>query len=71
MKILKVKKSHSKRNKVKEKALAEVVKEPTIRLNVNIPESLHRMLKISAIEERSDMKSLIVQLIEEYLSKRR
>ena len=53
----------------KEAALAEVSKEPSKRLNVNVPASLLKQFKIAATTEGKDMTTLINQWITEYVSK--
>jgi len=53
----------------KEVALAEVSKEATKRLNVNVPASLLKQFKIAAATEDKDMTTLINQWIHEYVSK--
>lgn len=38
-------------------------------LIIAIPEELHRRLKLHSVESGRDMKQIVQQLIEEYLSK--
>jgi hypothetical protein len=39
------------------------------RLNVNIPEDLHKKLKLHSVEQELEMTKIVLKLIEEYLEK--
>jgi predicted HicB family RNase H-like nuclease len=57
---------------IKEKSIADVkIDEPekTQRFNVDIPVSLHRKIKIQAVQEGVKLNELAIRLFEEYLSK--
>lgn len=45
--------------------------EETAQLHCEIPTSLHRRLRILAVEENTTMKDLVVSAIEEFLSTKR
>ena len=51
-------------------AAEQAGEEDTTRLNAEIPNSLHRRVKIQAASQDSSMKDVVVQALEEYLSKR-
>ena len=53
----------------KSKAVEEVKKEETERLNIELPASLKRDLKIQAARDGVKLKDLTIRLINEYLSK--
>jgi predicted HicB family RNase H-like nuclease len=56
----------------KEKSIADVITdepEKTQRFNVDIPVSLHRKIKIQAVQEGVKLNELAIRLFEEYLSK--
>ncbi len=57
----------------KQAAIEEAVKEDVTRLNVLIPEQLHRSLKLQAIEEGKGvtLTSIIIRAANEYLSRNR
>lgn len=67
---LKVKDSR-RSNERKQAAIDEAVKEDLARLNMEIPESLHRRLKLQTIAEGRNvtLKSIIVRAATEYLEK--
>jgi predicted HicB family RNase H-like nuclease len=50
-------------------AMDDVRKEPTKRLNANIPESVYQELQIKAAQEGRKINELVSQWISEYLSK--
>jgi predicted HicB family RNase H-like nuclease len=57
---------------IKEKSIADVkIDEPekTQRFNVDIPVSLHRKIKIQAVQEGVKLNELAIRLFEDYLSK--
>jgi ParG len=39
------------------------------RLNVNIPDDLHKKLKLHCVEQEFEMTKIVLKLIEEYLEK--
>jgi predicted HicB family RNase H-like nuclease len=53
----------------KEKALREVQKEPTVRLNVIITKSFHKQIKQRALDEEITVTELIHKAVNEYMSK--
>ena len=69
MSLLKAKTTRSY-NKAKEEALEAVKAEQTIRLNINVPQSLHRKFKLCAVEEDKDMTQILLKLIEKYIQKK-
>jgi predicted HicB family RNase H-like nuclease len=56
------------RNKL-ESALEEVSKEPTDRLNVNVPHSVYKQLKMKALEHETTVSELVNLWINKYISK--
>jgi predicted HicB family RNase H-like nuclease len=57
---------------IKEKSIADVMidePEKTQRFNVDIPVSLHRKIKIQAVQEGVKLNELAIRLFEDYLSK--
>ncbi len=67
--VLSAKKKGTRQTPDKVAALKEVTKEPTARLNANIPESLYRQLKIKAAEDDIKINDLVIEWVNEYLSK--
>ena len=53
----------------KTEAIEAASKEDTKRLNAEIPESLHSKVKIRAVEEGRNIVDLVVDALNEYLSK--
>jgi predicted HicB family RNase H-like nuclease len=47
----------------------EIIKVKTQRFNVDIPETLHRAIKMQAVKEGTKLNVLTAKLFEEYLSK--
>lgn len=45
-------------------------KEPTTRFTADLPDSLHREFKITAVEEDRSMKDLMITVLERYLNQR-
>lgn len=41
--------------------------EPTKRLNANVPKSLHKAVRMEAARREVDMKTVMVEALEEYL----
>ena len=54
---------------VKAQALAEAVKDDTTRINAEIPVSLHKKIKIRAVQEGTSITDLMIKAFNEYLSK--
>ncbi len=54
---------------VPEEATTETAKAKTKRFNVDIPEELHRAVKLQATHEGVTLNELAVRLLNEYLSK--
>lgn len=44
-------------------------KEPTERLNVEVPRSMHKAIKIKAVHEDCHIKDIVINAINEYLNK--
>jgi predicted HicB family RNase H-like nuclease len=61
----------AKRQKQKTEQAQEQAKkaaqEPTKRLNANVPESLHRAVRMEAARRGVDMKDVMVEALAEYL----
>ena len=47
--------------------IEEAGQEETVRLNADIPKSLHTRLRVKALEEDKSMKDLLIGLIEGHL----
>jgi predicted HicB family RNase H-like nuclease len=45
----------------------KAAEEPTKRLNANVPESLHRAVRVEAARRGVDMKDVMVEALVEYL----
>lgn len=45
-----------------------VLKEPLVRVNFNVPESMRAEWKIQAVHERRDLSSIIIEAMRLYLS---
>lgn len=65
---LKAKKS-SRESSGKKEAIESVTAEAIKRLNINIPESKHKALKIKAAENGETISEAILKWVDEYLSK--
>lgn len=59
----------TRKTTAKEKALQEVIKERTVRLNANIPHSLYKDLKVKAALEDKSINDLVLQWVKKYVSK--
>ncbi|PQJ26767.1 hypothetical protein BSZ35_19150 [Salinibacter sp. 10B] len=46
----------------------KAAQEPTKRLNANVPESLHRAVRMEAARRGVEMKTVMVEALTEYLS---
>ena len=53
----------------KERVLEEVAKEETTRLNAVVPMSLHKAVKVQAATEGRSITDILVDSLNEYLSK--
>lgn len=53
----------------KEKALREVQKETTVRLNVIVTKNFHKQIKQRALDEEITVTELIHRAVNEYISK--
>lgn len=47
--------------------MEEAASEPTKRLNANVPVSLHRAVRMEAARREIDMKTVMIEALEEYL----
>lgn len=47
--------------------MEEAASEPTKRLNANVPESLHRAVRMEAVRQDTNMKTVLIEALEEYL----
>jgi predicted HicB family RNase H-like nuclease len=54
-------------SKGKSSALADVTEEPLVRLNVNLPASLHREFKMTAYRQRIGMSTLVAEWVKRYV----
>jgi hypothetical protein len=43
----------------------------TVRTTIDLPEDLWRKVKIEAVEERSDLRSIIIEAVEAHLRRRK
>jgi hypothetical protein len=68
--VLKTKKNF-RDDGLKQEALDEVVREEKTRLNVDVPLSLYKKLKLQAINEQKNttITKIVIQAINEYLDK--
>lgn len=64
----KTRKSVSTINPGKAAALSDAAKEPTTRLNANIPKSLYRQLKIKAAGDDLTINDLVEQWVRDYVN---
>lgn len=67
--MLKAKPLEQDRNEKLASALEEVTKEPVVRLNVNIPQSLYRKMKVKAATDGVHLSELVNSWVLEYVSK--
>lgn len=67
--MLKAKPLEQDRNEKLASALEEVTKEPVVRLNVNVPQSLYRRLKVKAATDGVHISDLVNGWAQEYVSK--
>lgn len=54
-------------SKEAQEQMEEVSSEPTKRLNANVPESLHKAVRMEAARRGVEMKTVMVEALEEYL----
>lgn len=54
-------------SETKDRVLAEVSAEPTKRLNVEVPASLHRRLKVAAADRETTITDIVLVALEHYL----
>ena len=54
-------------SEAKERVLAEVAAEPTKRLNVEVPASLHRRLKMESANRETTITEITIAALEHYL----
>lgn len=66
--VLKAKTSR-RDNLQKQEALEAAAQEETKRLNLEIPASLHKTMKKRAADEGRSVKDMVLQAVNEYLSK--
>ena len=62
-------KTQRRESETKEQAIAEVSAEPTRRLNVEIPTTLHRRIKMASVMHDTTIMDLVTDALEEYLDK--
>lgn len=67
--MLKAKLSGQRRPDKLSDALQEVIREPEVRLNVNMPRSLYQALKAKAAQDGVGISHLVKLWVNEYLSK--
>lgn len=67
--MLKAKPLEQDRNEKLASALEEVTKEPVVRLNVNVPQSLYRKMKVKAATDGVHLSDLVNKWAREYVSK--
>ena len=61
-------KSGRRDSDAKDRVLAEISAEPTKRLNVEIPASLHRRIKVASAASETTITEMVVFAIERHLS---
>jgi predicted HicB family RNase H-like nuclease len=62
-------KTNRRNTEIKEQVIEEVAREETTRLNAMIPVSLHKRVKLQAVEEERSITDIVIESLEEYLSK--
>ena len=60
--------TNQRTSEAKDEAMATVVAEPTKRLNVEIPATLHRRVKMEAAVGETTIVELVTLALEEYLN---
>ena len=66
--MLKPKKS-TRNSEQKNQAITELTKTETKRLNVNVPEDLYKQFKVASIYNGTNMNSIILELVTDYVAK--
>ncbi|MXX52876.1 MAG: hypothetical protein F4Z35_02700 [Dehalococcoidia bacterium] len=61
--------TNQRTSEAKDEAMAEVVTEPTKRLNVEVPATLHRRVKMAAVIGETTIVDLVTLALEEYLDR--
>jgi predicted HicB family RNase H-like nuclease len=56
-------------SRAKDEALSEVTREETMRLNADVPVSLHRRVKLQAAQEGKSITEILITALETYLRK--
>ena len=58
-------------SKTKEELVNAVLdqKETTVRMNINLPKSLHKKLKMKAVEQEATITDIILKYVEDLVSK--
>lgn len=59
--------SNRRNSDTKDKVLAKVSTEPTKRLNVEVPASLHRRIKVASAAGDTTITEIVIDALEEYL----
>ena len=62
-------KTQRRESETKEQVIAEVSAEPTRRLNVEIPTTLHRRIKMASVIHDTTIMELVTDALEEYLDR--
>ena len=62
-------KTRRRESETKEQVIAEVSAEPTRRLNVEIPTTLHRRIKMASVIHDTTIMELVTDALEEYLDR--
>ncbi len=62
-------KTTRRKTEAKDRVLDEVMREETTRLNAVVPISLHRAVKVQAAREQRSITDLLVEALNNYLSK--
>ena len=60
-------KSRRRESEVKDRVLAELSAEPTKRLNVEVPASLHRRLKMESATRETTITDMVLVALEHFL----
>jgi hypothetical protein len=60
-------KKHVSRNPEQARLRSETVREAVVRINANIPKSLHHQFKLKCIHEQRDMTQVLTELISRYV----
>ncbi|WP_150464729.1 hypothetical protein [Francisella sp. XLW-1] len=55
-------------NNYQNKAIVDI-KEPTERLNVEIPKSMHKAIKLKSVEEDRKIRDIVIEAINDHLNK--